>query len=182
MRTETIQPTCTENGCDIEICGTCGYNYSTNVIMALGHVEMVDQAVSATCTQTGLTEGSHCSVCETVLVEQTETEMLGHNVVVDSAVVATCTSTGLTEGAHCSDCGIVITAQKVVEKTDHTDSNSDKICDSCGANLQNDPPANSNCSCHCHKTGLAGLFYRIILIFWKIFKTNKVCACGVSHY
>ena len=42
---------------------------------------MIDPAVEATCTKTGLTEGKHCSVCNTVLVEQTVTPALGHDYV-----------------------------------------------------------------------------------------------------
>ena len=36
------------------------------------HTVVVDAAVPATCTQTGLTEGKHCSDCGEVLVKQTE--------------------------------------------------------------------------------------------------------------
>lgn len=39
-----------------------------------------------------------------------------------------------------------------------------------------------NCGCNCHKGGIAGFFFKIILFFQKLFKTNKVCACGVAHY
>ena len=35
------------------------------------HVAVTDSAVPATCTENGLTEGSHCSLCGEVLVEQT---------------------------------------------------------------------------------------------------------------
>lgn len=34
------------------------------------HARVTDAAVSATCQKTGLTEGSHCSVCGAVLVKQ----------------------------------------------------------------------------------------------------------------
>ena len=36
-------------------------------------------AVPATCTETGLTEGSHCSVCETVIKAQKTTSAQGHS-------------------------------------------------------------------------------------------------------
>ncbi len=39
-----------------------------------------------------------------------------------------------------------------------------------------------NCSCACHKKGIAKFFFKIGLFFQKIFKKNKVCKCGVWHY
>ncbi|MBR3953119.1 MAG: hypothetical protein IKJ82_05870 [Oscillospiraceae bacterium] len=38
-------------------------------IEPLGHKEVIDEGYPATCTEIGLTEGSHCEVCGTVLVE-----------------------------------------------------------------------------------------------------------------
>ena len=83
------------------------------------HTEVVDAAVGATCTATGLTEGKHCSVCGKVLVAQTVVDALGHTEVVDNAVAPTCTETGLTEGKHCSVCGAVLVAQTVVDALGH---------------------------------------------------------------
>ena len=45
-------------------------------ITAPGHTVVIDPAVPATYTSTGLTQGSHCSVCETVIVAQTVIPML----------------------------------------------------------------------------------------------------------
>ncbi len=42
------------------------------------HTVVVDEAVAATCTKTGLTEGSHCSVCEEVIKPQEIVEKLAH--------------------------------------------------------------------------------------------------------
>ena len=43
------------------------------------HTFATDTAVEPTCTGTGLTEGSHCSVCGTILVEQETVAALGHD-------------------------------------------------------------------------------------------------------
>ena len=44
-----------------------------------GHTEVTDPAVEPTCTDTGLTEGKHCSVCNTVLTAQAVTPAKGHS-------------------------------------------------------------------------------------------------------
>lgn len=60
---------------------------------AIPHTEAVDKAVEPTCTETGLTEGKHCSVCGEVLVEQKVVPALGFTVsgsvdgVTDNAMV-----------------------------------------------------------------------------------------------
>lgn len=38
------------------------------------------------------------------------------------------------------------------------------------------------CSCKCHKGGISGFFFKIILFFQKLFRTNQTCSCGVNHY
>ncbi len=42
------------------------------------HTHVIDAAVPPTCTEPGLTEGSHCSVCEAVLTPQEPVAMLNH--------------------------------------------------------------------------------------------------------
>ena len=47
---------------------------------AIPHTEAVDKAVEPTCTETGLPEGKHCSVCSAVLVKQEVVPALGFTV------------------------------------------------------------------------------------------------------
>lgn len=91
---------------------------------AIPHTEAVDKAVEPTCTETGLTEGKHCSVCNAVLVKQEVVKAYGHTEVVDKAMEPTCTKTGLTEGKHCSVCGEVLVEQEVVPALGFTVSGS----------------------------------------------------------
>ena len=133
----TKAATCEVKGVERRDCENCDH-YETRDIAATGHTEVVDKAVEPTCSETGLTEGKHCSVCGEVLVAQKVVKALGHTEVIDKAVEPTCTETGLTEGKHCSVCGKVIVAQKVVAAKGHKDTNKDYICDVCGEDLCTD--------------------------------------------
>ena len=115
------KPTCTEAGYTTNVCSVCQDTYTSDNVDALGHTEVVDKAVAATCTEAGKTEGKHCSVCNEVLVAQTTVDALGHTEVVDAAVSATCTEAGKTEGKHCSVCNEVIVAQTTVDALGHTE-------------------------------------------------------------
>ena len=111
-----VPASCVGVGYTLHKC-SCGYSYRTDFKAALGHNMVTDAAVSATCTSTGLTEGSHCSRCD-YKVEQKVIPALGHDMIPDAAAAATCTESGLTEGKHCSRCDYRI-AQTVVPALGH---------------------------------------------------------------
>jgi len=114
------EPTCTEQGYSSYSCNSCTHSFIDDYTEAKGHTVVVDEAVAPTCTETGLTEGSHCSVCGIVLTAQTIVSATGHTVITDTAVAPTCTETGLTEGSHCSVCNEVFVAQQTVKALGHS--------------------------------------------------------------
>ena len=98
------QPTCTENGSKSKYCTVCKKQTEVTAIPATGHKPVIDAAVAPTCTQTGLTEGKHCSVCNTVLIKRTIVEKLPHRW--DEGVetkAPTCTEAGV-KTFTCSQC------------------------------------------------------------------------------
>ena len=99
----TKAATCTATGTKTYTCTRCKKT-RTETIAATGHKEVKDAAVAATCETAGKTEGSHCSVCNTVIKAQTTTAALGHSW--DGGKVtkaATCTTTG-TKTYTCTRC------------------------------------------------------------------------------
>ena len=75
--TETTPATCTVDGVDTHECVIC-HATETRTVEATGHTVVVDAAVAPTCTETGLTEGSHCSVCNAVITAQEVVPATGH--------------------------------------------------------------------------------------------------------
>ena len=73
----TKQPTCTSEGTAIKTCTKCNATV-TEKLPAKGHTAVTDKGYSATCTTAGKTDGSHCSVCNTVIKVQTVINATGH--------------------------------------------------------------------------------------------------------
>ena len=73
----TKQPTCTSEGTAIKTCTKCNATV-TEKLPAKGHTSVTDKGYPATCTTAGKTDGSHCSVCNTVIKVQTVINATGH--------------------------------------------------------------------------------------------------------
>ncbi len=98
VRENEIPSTCSAEGSYelVTYCSNCGIEISreTMQIAKLPHTAAVIPAVAPTCTETGLTEGSRCSVCGEILTAQETVPALGHDYVVDEYVESTCIEEG----------------------------------------------------------------------------------------
>ena len=124
--------TCTEDGHRAYYICSCGKWFSDSsctkevtaqevAILATGHRSVTDAAKAATCTKTGLTKGSHCSVCGTSIVEQKTIKALGHDYSGNYRYDAT---------GHwkvCRRCGVKNTKHNHIYNDDR-----DTVCNDCG--------------------------------------------------
>jgi hypothetical protein len=92
-----VEATCTKAA----HCSVCNLEEGT----PLEHTKVVDKGYAATCEKEGLTDGSHCSVCNKVLEEQKEIKKADHTWV-DATKKApkTCSVCGETEGEKLKGC------------------------------------------------------------------------------
>lgn len=100
----TTPATCTTDGVKTYTCKVCSET-KTETIKASGHTVVEDAAKEPTCTETGLTAGKHCSVCNEVLEAQTVIPAKGHSMTKTEAKAATCTEAGNSEYYTCGNCG-----------------------------------------------------------------------------
>ena len=129
---QAVEPTCLTKGNKAYYVCDCGRWYANSSctteitlqdveLPAKGHTEAIDPVKEATCMQTGLTQGSHCSDCGLVIKAQTVTPALGHHYSGDYAYDA---------DGHwrvCSRCAAL------EEKHSHVyDDDKDTICNDCG--------------------------------------------------
>lgn len=103
---------CTQDGILYLECAKCGH-LAEERLEPIGHDEVIINAVSATCTTNGSTEGKACNRCgEQIIVP--EEIIAGHQIEIIPAKPETCTENGLTEGKFCPVCNTVIEPQQSI--------------------------------------------------------------------
>ena len=139
----TTAATCTAEGVRTYTCEICETIYTEPVEKA-PHTPETDVAVEATCESTGLTEGSHCSVCGEVLTAQEVVPAKGHSwddgsVTTDptctkaGVMTYTCTVCGATRTESINALGHDFGAWETVTASTCTDEGSEKrVCSRCG--------------------------------------------------
>lgn len=126
------EATCTEAGSKSVHCNNCSATRYSTEIAKKEHTPVEDAAVAATCTEDGLTAGSHCSECGTVLTTQKPVSAIGHKYT-SQTTDATCTAAGKTVYT-CSVCRN--SYSETIPAKGHDDKNNDGICDICGLRIK----------------------------------------------
>ena len=178
----SVEPSCNNKGRTGDIyCQYCGSFISKGMILPVMECDMTEWKTinEATCTTAGLEQRSckNCNKEETRIITAKEHNWLQWNYNVVTRWSATCT-TDEQILIQCWDCNE--TKEIVYEGTakGHSDNNNDGYCDLCNELLD----FTKTCSCNCHKGGISGFFFKLVLFFQKIFKINRVCSCGMYHY
>ncbi len=180
---------------DCLVCGNEASRETVETAPALGHDMVIDgEAVAPTCTEPGLTEGSHCTRCDDATTVKEVVPALGHDY--EGVVTApTCTKDGFTTYT-CSACNDTYTGDTVAA-TGHADNDGDYKCDyGCGHEFEKpvepeqpdtpdtpDEPTDDTCDHICHSNNaLMKFLWKIIRFFYRLFNIQQYCDCGEIHY
>ncbi len=101
--TTTVEATCTSEGARIMLC-SCGEELERETIPMIAHTEVEFAETAATCTEAGKTEGTKCSVCNTVISGGEAIEATGHDYRDLPEKAPTCVEVGYTAGKRCVNC------------------------------------------------------------------------------
>lgn len=141
----TLEATCTSLGLKELRCKDCKEVLTTASINFKEHNIIVDKKKEATCTEDGLTEGSHCSECDTIISKQEIIKAIGHNYILDLSLTTTtklvykCENCGDSyEKATVDGCEKHVESEWIIieEATCSKVGSKHKICTNCDVELQ----------------------------------------------
>lgn len=159
----TTEPTHTTVGVKTFTC-ECGDTYTEEIAKIEGHTYTSEVTTEPTHT----TVGVKTFICECGDTYTEEILKLKDHAYFENDVVApTCSEKGYT--IYICECGASY-KDNFVDMKPHTYENSK--CINCG----------KTCSHMCHKSGFMGFIWKIVRFFWKLFKMNPTCVCGLAHY
>ena len=187
-----IDATCLKDGYANYYCSECFATKTETIKSAGGHDYTFIYNDDATCTKDGTKIGT-CKKCGSMDIIRNEGSAKGHKFTGDWVVIrgSTCQTQGVSK-RDCSVCGVGDI--RYDELGAHSDKDKDYKCDVCKTDLSPEQGAGSGsdkddkvikeCSCKCHKGGIAGFFWKIGNFFNKLFKikSKQICACGVYHF
>ena len=135
-----VEATCESAGSydNVVYCSVCDKELAREAVAIekLPHTEVVDDAVAPTCTESGLTEGKHCSVCNAVIIAQEVIDPLGHDM-----SESTCAQPGTCKNG----CGLISSETvehlygdwEVVKPATHNEEGIKvKVCSNCGHTVE----------------------------------------------
>lgn len=116
-----VSPSCTVAGVERRYC-SCGESESRS-IATIPHSEVTIEGYNSTCLRVGITDGKKCSICNTVLKEQTIIPVNYENHVQEiiKGSAANCLKEGLTDGIKCTECNTVLKKQEIIPIGAHTE-------------------------------------------------------------
>lgn len=105
--------TCEKTGTKQQVCTNCNRILTTAIIYQKNHNEVESIGKEPTCEEDGLTNGTYCSVCKKVIIEQEVIASTGHNYILDEKLSSN------DQLVYVCDCG----------KSYQTDSNGNTLCE-----------------------------------------------------
>ena len=166
-------PTCTEKGYTTYTC-ECGDTYIADYVQENGHSYTSEITTPATHLAEGLMTFT-CTCGDTYTEAMAKTTEHTYTFVVTAP---SCTERGFT--TYTCACGDSYIAD-YVDVIEHKDANSDKCCDYCNDFLGTEKEE-KDCSHMCHSSGIWGIIWKILSLFYKLFGVSPVCECGAAHY
>ena len=124
------ESTCSEMGLQLIVCTTCKISKYETIAKIPHTIQKID-AIAATCSEFGKSEGQQCSVCKEYIVRPSTTSKIPHTIQKIAAIAATCTESGKSEGQQCSVCKEYIVRPSTIAALGHdfkTQSTTNATC------------------------------------------------------
>lgn len=149
---------CDHTGLRYQLCKNCNQRAIEETIPLKDHTSVTVPGKSATCTESGLTDGSKCSVCGETLEQQKTIPPTGHKA----------------------------SAWKVVQEPTQTEAGlRQKTCTVCGEVLEQEEiePLGEVCTCACHEDTLFTRLIRYLFtLLSKVFGIDIKCCEDMVPY